>query len=502
MSVTGLPVAAATPGRDAAWTSALLVLGVALCLLGFLFRQEGLAAIATWDRSTAYNHCWLVLPIAGWLAWTRRSRLTGLRPEPAPLLALPALGFVFAWLVAERLGIMEGRQLAALGLIQVLVVAVLGWRIGRAMAAPLVYLVFLVPFGAFLVPQLQVVTTEIILFGLRLLAIPHFADGLIIEIPAGTFLVAEACAGLRFIIASLAFGALYALVMFKSTGRRIVVMGLALVVPVLANGLRALGIVLLGHHLGSAEAAAADHVIYGWGFFSAVILLLVLAGLPFRQDGPGRFVAPAPRPLPNLGGGARMVRLGAAAALPLLMGGAVVGLTARSNAAGTAGAAPVAASLIAPPGCAAQGGPDLLRCGDTVVSARLMAFPAGVTWAVVVAERSRAAGEDDEAAMFSVATEGASWQVRRSSGSAETVAVAAWLDGRPAGDGLRTRAAQAWNGVSGGHGRPVLGVVTLRAATPPRDSAGEQRERVLMRQILEAQVPGMVRQAVALSGDR
>lgn len=500
MSVTGLPVAAANPGRDAAWTSALLTLGAALCLVAFLFRQEGLAAIATWDRSTAYNHCWLVLPIAGWLAWTRRGRLAGLRPEPAPLLALPALGFAFAWLVAERLGIMEGRQLAALGLVQVLVVAVLGWRIGRAMAAPLVYLVFLVPFGAFLVPQLQVVTTEIILFGLRLLAIPHFADGLIIEIPAGTFLVAEACAGLRFIIASLAFGALYALVMFQTAGRRLVVLGLALVVPVLANGLRALGIVLLGHHLGSAEAAAADHVIYGWGFFSAVILLLVLAGLPFRQDGPGRFAAPAPRP--GMGGGVRTARLAAAAALPLLIGGAVVGLTARSNAAGTAGAAPVAANLIAPPGCTALGGPHSLRCGDTVVSGRLLAFPASVTWAVVVAERNRAAGEDDEAVMFSVTTEGASWQVRRSSGSAETVAVAAWLDGRPVGDGLRTRATQAWNGVSGGHGRPVLGVVSLRAATPPRDSVGEQRERALMRQVLEAQAPGMALQAAALSRER
>ncbi len=35
----------------------------------------------------------------------------------------------------------------------------------------------------------------------------------------------------------------------------------------------------------SAEAAATDHVLDGWIFFSIVILLLIAVGLPFREDG-------------------------------------------------------------------------------------------------------------------------------------------------------------------------------------------------------------------------
>ena len=63
----------------------------------------------------------------------------------------------------------------------------------------------------------------------------------------------------------------------------------SIVVPIIANGLRALGIVALGHVLGSAQAAATDHVLYGWMFFSLVILLLIALGLPFREDiGPYR----------------------------------------------------------------------------------------------------------------------------------------------------------------------------------------------------------------------
>jgi exosortase/archaeosortase family protein len=103
------------------------------------------------------------------------------------------------------------------------------------------------------------------------------------------FYVAEACAGLRFLIASVAFGVLYAVTMFTSPWRRAAFIAVACVVPVVANGFRGLGIVLLGHALGSAQAGAADHIIYGWVFFSAVIVLLALAGLPFREE-----MAPAP----------------------------------------------------------------------------------------------------------------------------------------------------------------------------------------------------------------
>ena len=190
-----------------------------------------------------------------------------------------------AWLVAERLGIMEGRQLAAVSFVEVLFLAVLGRRLWWAMAGPLLYLYFLVPFGEFLTPRLQDITTFFIRHGLEILGVPAYIDGYIIEIPQGTFFVAEACAGLRFLIASIAFGCLYALLMYRSPVRRGVFILVSIIVPIIANGFRGLGIVYLGYILGSAQAAAADHILYGWIFFSLVILLLIALGLPFREDG-------------------------------------------------------------------------------------------------------------------------------------------------------------------------------------------------------------------------
>lgn len=471
----------------AGWEGALCALGVGLAGLAALFSSEIFAAIATWDRSSAYGHCWLILPIAAWLAWTRRHRLAGLMPEPLPLAGLLALGGAAAWFVAERLGVMEGRQFAALGLVWVLVLATLGWRVTRAMAAPLIYLVFLVPFGEFATPWLQDVTLEIILFGLRLFGIPHHADGLTIDIPAGTFLVAEACAGLRFLIAAIAFGTLYALCMFRSLWRRLLVVLLAVVVPVVANGIRALAIVLMGHYMGNAEAAAADHVIYGWGFFSVVMLLLILAGLPFRQDGEAE-----PRPAGILATPPSGPRVAAAAVLTL--GLAALGpATAWARDAALPAPRIEAVPLTAPPGCRTQ--ERMLLCPGATVTATRIAFPRGVNWSAVANARRQAAGADDEALVFGVDDQDVRWQVRLGRLTPGAVAVAAWLDGVPAGDGLRTRATQAWNGLLGrGHG-PVVAILRLT----PAGAADMARDRRLIEQVLTAQQDGLVMEAAALS---
>ena len=88
---------------------------------------------------------------------------------------------------------------------------------------------------------------------------------------------------MRFLIASVALGTLYGYWIYRSWTRRAIFMGVSVIVPLIANGFRCLGIVLLGYILSSAEAATVDHILYGWIFFSIVSLILILVGLPFRQ---------------------------------------------------------------------------------------------------------------------------------------------------------------------------------------------------------------------------
>src|SRR6185437_6596826 len=205
--------------------------------------SEVTAAYYVWSTSTAYNHCFLVIPIVLYLLWDRRSTLNDAVAKPMPIAALAGIPLALAWLVAERLGVMEGRQLVAMTFVELLFFVVLGPLLYWRLCGPLLYLYFLVPFGAFLTPKLQDITTVFVDHGLRILHIPAYTTGYTIEIPEGTFMIAEACAGLRFLIAAIAFGCLYSLVMYRTALKRTIFILVSITVPIAANGIRALGIV-------------------------------------------------------------------------------------------------------------------------------------------------------------------------------------------------------------------------------------------------------------------
>jgi exosortase A len=463
----GAPPVALAPD----WRRLLPPLGVGLLLLGLLFNREVASAIRTWDDSTAYNHCFLVIPIALYLYWDRRQDLVGVPARPFPPALLLGLPLAAIWLVSERLGIMEGRQLVAISFVEVLFLAVLGKRLWWALAGPLLYLYFLVPFGEFLTPKLQDVTTWFIRHGLDILGVPAYIDGYIIEIPQGTFFVAEACAGLRFLIASVAFGTLYSLLMYRSPMRRGVFMLVSIIVPIIANGFRGIGIVYLGYLLGSAQAAAADHIIYGWLFFSAVILVLIALGLPFRQD---QLSTRSGSPADDIG--APATSMGGVFAVAL--GIVVVATLSPAVAAGLsmAAAVPVTAPIRigAGPTCLVQ--PLAPMEGMAVRRERVLCgpVPVDISWAVfsprstagpvMAARRRMVAGaltEGLQEAWLAPSKGGLSaWRIMKSSDPAYAIAAAIWIDGKPVRPGLMMRLRMALNSLAGSAYAPMVVTVT------------------------------------------
>jgi len=460
-----------------------LTLGVTAWVL--LFLPECTAAVGVWRTSDTYGHCFLILPMAIYLVWDRRAVLAGLAARPMPALVILALPIAAVWFAAERLGVMEGRQLVAIAALELLFLVTLGWRLFRALLAPLLFLVFLVPFGVFATPALQGFTAAFIVGGLNILGIANYATDLTIEISAGVFYVAEACAGLRFLIAAVAFGVFYSVLIFHSPGRRALFIAVSIVIPILANGLRALGIVVLGAALGSAEAAAADHIIYGWVFFSVVMLLLIVSGLPFReaQPGPGQ---PA------------VIGLTHADASPVWVAVAAVMLLASGPAAAmllTSRVTPVLLSgtfaFATPAGCTpSPGAADpipaeriLARydCTGTPLLVTTQAFPPRSTPVRLARERRRITGEltANDAMVGALATlqkENGAWSLVRTADPARAVAIAGWVDGEPAQGGLAGRVRQARGSLFGSPYAPILMTAAIDQARRP--TPAEQRRTI------------------------
>ena len=482
------PVSVEPPPIDVApeWQRLVQPLALGLILLGVLFNQEVIAAVQTWSASTAYNHCFLIIPITLYLLWDRRQDFAGIAARPLPVALLAGLPVAVAWLLAERLGIMEGRQLAAVAFAEVLFLAVLGTRLWWAMAGPLLYLFFLVPFGEFLTPRLQDITTFFVRHGLEIIGIPAYIDGYVIEIPQGTFFIAEACAGLRFLIASIAFGCLYALMMYRSPMRRGLFVLASIIVPVIANGFRAIGIVTLGYVLGSAQAAAADHVIYGWIFFSLVILLLIAVGLPFRQDG-----TPEPVGVRPIRHGARgFARRTAVAAALGTLAVAAVSPAISTTLSMTASQPVVPASIDVGPDCAIQPGivtgrvhTQRLLCDGIQMDMAWAAFSPRSTAGPLMAERRRLALTAITAEDFSQSwldtgkTPSRAWQIMTAADPASVVGVSMWVDGQPVRPGLKMRLRMALNSLMGSDHAAVVVAITpvieTDRATPATVRAAE-----------------------------
>ena len=279
---------------DSHWQRALLLLGGLSALLILAQWPVSSDLVNVWWRSKTFNHCVLIPIISVWLMYERKKELATLLPQPSGwgiiLLALAALLLI----AGELAGIAVLGHFALVLSVQALIWTVLGTAVCRRLLFPLLYLWFAVPFGDFLVPKLQDITADMAVALLRLFDIPVFRDGHFIALPNGNFLVEEACSGINYLIASLALGTLYAYLTYRSYYRRAFFITLSIIVPIVANGLRAFGIILTAHLTDNEYAVGVDHLIYGWIFFGIVMFLLFLLGRTFSDGGPIAGVTNAP----------------------------------------------------------------------------------------------------------------------------------------------------------------------------------------------------------------
>ncbi|WP_229259616.1 exosortase A [Duganella aceris] len=256
----------------------------ALCLLLAAHIETFATIVGLWWRSSTFAHGFIVPPVAAWLIWRRRAYLAAVphRPWPAALPALATLGAI--WLPSTVANVPVLQQYCVVLMLPVIVAAVLGRAYAAAIAFPLAYLLLAVPFGEVFIPPLIDFTARFTVMLLQVANIPVFRENNYLSLPTGNWSVVDACSGLRYLIASVALGTLYAYLNYRSLARRLIFVAASVVVPVVANGLRACMIVLIGHWSDRTLAVGIDHLIYGWVFFGMVTALMFWCGARWRQS--------------------------------------------------------------------------------------------------------------------------------------------------------------------------------------------------------------------------
>ena len=285
--VVQTPVATPSPLATAS------IVALALALLAPLLLYYGTVAsmVATWNSSDTFAHGYVILPISLALIWRERAWFSRLPARPWwPGLVLMA-GAGAAWLAGRMGEVQVVMQYAFVSLLPLAALTLLGPRLASKFTFPLLFLLFAVPFGEVFVGPLINYTADFTVWAVQATGIPVLRNGTRFELPTGSWSVVEACSGIRYLISSITLGCLYAYLTYRSNMRRAVFIGLSIVVPIVANWLRAYGIVMIGHLSGMELATGVDHLVYGWLFFGVIMFIMFWIGSYWRED-----EQPAPAP--------------------------------------------------------------------------------------------------------------------------------------------------------------------------------------------------------------
>lgn len=128
---------------------------------------------------------------------------------------------------------------------------------------------------------LVILVTQAVLTSLRIPAL--FSDSLVM-LPSGTFEIAEGCAGLRYLLAALAFSATYAFLYIANNKNRILFIAATCLLSILSNLIRVISIIWIGYATEMESSLVQDHYFYGWVIFSLVLIPSLWLSLKIRDS--------------------------------------------------------------------------------------------------------------------------------------------------------------------------------------------------------------------------
>ena len=219
---------------------ALTILSAAA--VGLLFR-DGLEKIyATWFGAPEYSHGVLIPFITAYLIWQRTDELAQHRFSGS----WAGVGCLIVGLLL--LGVSELSAIYMLGQYAFLIViagwtlSLLGWTAFRVVAVPLLILAFMIPLPQFLYQglsaQLQLWSSELGVWVIRLFGISVFLEGNVIDLGTFKLQVVEACNGLRYLFPLMTLGFVMAYLYQASLWKKFVIFLSTLPITVFMNSFR------------------------------------------------------------------------------------------------------------------------------------------------------------------------------------------------------------------------------------------------------------------------
>ena len=258
--------------------------------LAYAYADIARALVIKWSEDENYSHGFVILPLAAYFAWRRRSALRALPLQPSSwglLVVVLGLGMYAAGVAAAELFVARASFVAVLAG-TLLFVAGPGHL--RVLAFPLGFLVLMIPppeivFNQIALP-LQLFASRAGEFVLRGTGVPVLRDGNVLELVSMRLEVADACSGIRSIVSLLTFALVLGEFGGASRGRRLLLAVSTIPIAVIANATRVAATGLAAHAWGPVVAEGVLHSTSGFLVFGIAVAAVLFVERALRRLGP------------------------------------------------------------------------------------------------------------------------------------------------------------------------------------------------------------------------
>lgn len=254
--------------RNARFVWGCLIIGA---LMAAIYAGVLMKLVTDWWQIPDFSHGFLVPIFSAYLVWTKRKVLLETRVSPS----WGGVVVVAAGLVVLFLGVYGAELfLSRISLVILLAGLVLcfgGPQFLKEMRFALLVLLLAIPIPAILFSQitfpLQLLASKLASALLPLFGVPILREGNVIQLPAMTLEVAEACSGIRSLMSLFTLSVFFGYFMEKSFSRRAVLALASIPIAIAANAVRIFGTGLCVQYWNPDKAQGFFHEFSGWVMF-------------------------------------------------------------------------------------------------------------------------------------------------------------------------------------------------------------------------------------------
>lgn len=257
----------------------LFWLALATLAAGWFFSDGLNALLAAW-KLPEYSHGPLI-PVLSALMFLRELKQFPPRPGPLPDrwpgVAVIALAFSIGAL-GKLARIDDIVAYATIIWVAGILLVSFGWHTGRRFWPPVLHLIYMLPLPGVLYykvsTSLQMISSELGVAILKMLSVPVFLEGNIIDLGVMRLHVAEACSGLRYLFPILSFSYIFAVLYRGPVWHKAVLLLSAVPITVVMNSVRIAIAGIIANYYGVESLEGFTHFFEGWVIFIACIIIL------------------------------------------------------------------------------------------------------------------------------------------------------------------------------------------------------------------------------------